>query len=206
VRRLPFTEPEEIAEATREAVRVVAAGGVLLLPTETFYGLGADPSRAKGVTAVCGLKNRSLDHGLPVLCADWRQVESLVDVPERYRVRLSRLWPAALTVVLRARAVMPACRAQTLAVRIPAHDALRALLYRVGPLTGTSANRHGKPPCTSVDESLNSLCGTPDLVLDGGPTAGGQPSTLVDLSGDEAEILRPGSCPWGASIPESRNG
>ena len=202
MRRIAFTQPEEIIAASHEAARMASAGGVLLLPTESFYGLGADPGRADGVTAVCALKNRSLDHGLPVLCADWQQVDSLVVVPEGFRVRLSRLWPAALTVVLPARTSLPAGKAGTLAVRIPAHDALRALLYRVGPLTGTSANRHGGPPSTSVDDALESLCGTPDLVLDGGFTAGGPPSTLVDLSGDDVKILRPGSCDWDDPIFE----
>jgi len=202
MRRLAFSKTEEIAEASREAERVITAGGVLLLPTESFYGLGTDPSRVDGVTAVCALKKRAFDLGLPVLCADWAQLESLVVVPERFRVKLSRLWPAALTVVLPARTSLPAGREGTLAVRIPAHDALRALLYRVGPLTGTSANRHGGPPCTSVEEALDSLGGTPELVLDAGPTVGGQPSTLVDLSGDDVEILRPGSCHWDDEIPE----
>jgi len=202
MRRLAFTEPEEIAEASREAACVMAAGGVLLLPTESFYGLGTDPSRVDGVTAVCALKNRPIDLGLPVLCADWQQLESLVVVPEKFRVKLSRLWPAALTVVLPARTSLPAAKAGTLAVRIPAHNALRALLYRVGPLTGTSANRHGGPPCTSADEALASLDGMPELVLDAGPTEGGQPSTMVDLNGDDAEILRPGSCRWDDEISE----
>ena len=202
MRRIAFSKTEEIVGASREAERVVSAGGVLLLPTESFYGLGTDPRRVDGVTAVCALKNRSFDLGLPVLCADWAQLESLVVVPERYRVKLSRLWPAALTVVLPEKAPIPAGRAGTLAVRIPAHRALRALIYRVGPLTGTSANRHGGPPCTSANEALESLEGAPELVLDAGPTAGGQPSTLIDLSSDDAEILRPGSCRWDDPIPE----
>lgn len=202
MRRIAFTETEEIVEASHEAARVVSSGGVLLLPTESFYGLGTDPSREDGVAAVCALKGRPSDLGLPVLCADWEQLESLVVVPDRVRVKLSRLWPAALTVVLPEKTRLPAGRAGTLAVRIPAHRALRALLYRVGPLTGTSANRHGGAPSPSVDGALESLDGAPDLVLDAGPTAGGQPSTLVDLSGDDDEILRPGSCDWGGQIKE----
>jgi tRNA threonylcarbamoyl adenosine modification protein (Sua5/YciO/YrdC/YwlC family) len=202
MRRLPFSNTEEIAEASREAEEVICAGGVLLLPTESFYGLGTDPSGVDGVTAVCALKNRSLDLGLPVLCADWAQLESLVVVPERFRVKLSRLWPAALTVVLPEKAPLPAGRAGTLAVRIPAHRSLRALLYRVGPLTGTSANRHDGPPCTCADDAIESLGGVPDLVLDAGPTGGGLPSTLVDLTGAEAEILRLGSCGWDDPNPE----
>ena len=202
MRRLAFTEPENIADASHQAARVIAAGGVLLLPTESFYGLGADPRRVDGVTAVCTLKNRALNLGLPVLCADWRQLESLVVVPEKFRVKLSRLWPAALTIVAPSRTPVPAGRAGTLAVRIPDHDALRALLYRTGPLTGTSANRHGGPPCATVEEALASLDGTPDLVLDAGPTDGGPPSTLVDLIGDDAEILRPGPRSWDEWMPE----
>ena len=202
MRRLAFADTEEIAEASRAADRVISGGGVLLLPTESFYGLGADPNRADAVTSVCALKNRPFDLGLPVLCADWAQLESLVVVPERYRVKLARLWPAALTVVLPERAPLPAGRAGTLAVRIPAHRALRALLYRVGPLTGTSANRHGGPPPTSVEEALESLDGVPDLALDAGPTKGGLPSTLVDLNGDDVEILRLGACRWDDPISE----
>lgn len=202
MRRLAFANAEEIAEASRAAERVISGGGVLLLPTESFYGLGSDPSRVDAVTAVCALKNRPIDLGLPVLCADWAQLESLVVVPEKFRVKLSRLWPAALTVVLPEKTPLPAGRAGTLAVRIPAHRALRALLYRVGPLTGTSANRHGAPPPISVDQALESLDGVPDLALDAGPTMGGLPSTLVDLNGDDVEILRPGSCRWNDPDPE----
>jgi tRNA A37 threonylcarbamoyladenosine synthetase subunit TsaC/SUA5/YrdC len=84
----------------------------------------------------------------------------------------------------------------TLAVRIPDHAMLRALLYRVGPLTATSANRHGRPPSTRVDDALESLVDVPDLVLDGGVLAGGSVSTMVDLTGDETVVLRRGAVAW----------
>jgi L-threonylcarbamoyladenylate synthase len=142
------------------------------------------------------MKDRAPELGLPVLCADWQQIVELVDVPERFRVKLSRIWPAPLTVVLPAKKKTAAARAGTLAVRIPAHEALRALLYRTGPLTGTSANRHGRPPCTEIDEALGLLIEDPDLVLDAGPTPGGEPSTLVDLTGVEPRLLRPGKRLW----------
>jgi len=194
--RLDFVERDQVLDALTAAAETVARSGVVLFPTESFYGLGGDPWNRRVVEKIHSMKNRPADLGLPVLCADWEQLEKLVVVPEKYRVELARRWPAALTVVLGCRAELPAARGRTLAVRIPSHGALRALLYRVGPLTGTSANRHGDPPCVDADEALGSLVGRPELVLDGGPTAGGEASTLVDLTGSSPRILRPGKCPW----------
>ncbi len=196
MRRLPFIRPDEIVTATRKAADVVAHGGVVLLPTESFYGLGVDPQQADPVARVCAMKERAPELGLPVLCASWEQLETLVQMPERFRVRLSRLWPAPLTVVVPLIVATAAARDDTLAVRIPAHTSLRALLYHTGPLTGTSANRHGQPPCTTPDAAVASLLEAPDLVLDAGPTAGGEPSTVVDLSGGNPRVLRFGACLW----------
>jgi L-threonylcarbamoyladenylate synthase len=200
--RLPFVEPGDVADAIQSGGRTVAGGGVLLVPTESFYGLGADPTSEAGVERIFSMKERPSELGLPVLCADWQQLESLVAVPDRYRTKLSRLWPAALTVVLPTVADVAAARSGTLAVRIPDHAELRALLYGVGPLTGTSANRHGDPPFTTVDGALGSLAEAPDIALDAGVTAGGEVSTLVDLSGSEPEILRPGACCWEEAYPD----
>jgi L-threonylcarbamoyladenylate synthase len=196
MKAVDFATSEQVSAALAVANEVVAQGGVLLLPTESYYGLGADPMNAAGVGRVCELKERSPKLGLPVLCADWEQLQRLVRVPDRFRVKLSRLWPAALTVVLSTEADTLAAKEGTLAVRIPAHDALRALLYRTGPLTGTSANQHGLPPCTEAAKALRSLVGVPDLVLDAGPTPGGEPSTLIDLTGAEPRLLRPGAGRW----------
>ena len=201
--RLPFVEHGDVAEAAQPASAALTRGGVLLLPTESFYGLGTDPWNETGVSRIFTLKDRPAELGLPVLCADWQQLELLVVVPETYRVKLARLWPAALTVVLPTVAEVPAARSGTLAVRIPRHAELRALLYRLGPLTATSANRHGDSPSTTVDGALASLVEPPDLALDAGATAGGQPSTLVDLSRGEIEILRPGACAWEEPYPGS---
>jgi tRNA threonylcarbamoyl adenosine modification protein (Sua5/YciO/YrdC/YwlC family) len=201
--RLPFVEPGDVAEAVPTARGAVAQGGVLLLPTESFYGLGTDPWSETGVARIFILKDRPAELGLPVLCADWQQLESLVVVPETYRVKLARLWPAALTVVLPTVDDVSAARGGTLAVRIPGHPELRALLYRLGPLTATSANRHGDPPSTTVDGALASLAEAPDLALDAGATAGGEASTLVDLSRGEPEILRRGPCAWEEPYPDN---
>lgn len=201
--RLPFVEPEDVADAVRPCRDVVKDGGVLLLPTESFYGLGVDPMDSDAVRRIYSMKDRPSELGLPVLCADWQQVESLVVVPEHFRVKLARFWPAALTAVLPAIGDIPAARGDSLAVRIPAYAELRALLYGVGPLTGTSANRHGTPPFLTVDGALASLVDAPDITLDAGATAGGEVSTLVDLRRSEPEILRRGKCVWDEPYPDS---
>jgi len=194
--RLPFSDSDDIKRALGAAAEVVAAGGVVLIPTESHYGLGVDPRQPEAVARVYVLKGRPDGHALPVVCSDWGQVDSLVSVPAIHRVKLARVWPAALTVVALCSHPVAAASADTLAVRIPDYDRLRALLYRVGPLTATSANRHGEPPCPSVAAALESLFGAPDLVLDAGDLAGGPVSTLIDLSSDEAHEIRRGPVVW----------
>lgn len=194
--RLPFTTPEDAAQALEPALAVVRGHGVLLTPTETFYGLAADPRSDRAVARVLELKQRPRQMALPVLAADWHQVEALVVVPERFRVRLSRTWPGPLTVVLPCREPVPAAPSGTLAVRIPGLALLRSLLYRSGPLTGTSANLHGTRAATEPGQALASLAGAPDLVLDGGPTQGVVASTMVDLTGPEPRVLRVGAASW----------
>lgn len=194
--RLSLRHAEDVAPAAEAVERTTAGSGVVLLPTETFYGLAVDPADEAAVSLVCAMKARPEGVPLPVLCADWTQVERLVVVPDRFRVRLSRTWPGPLTVVVHARRPLAAGRGPTLAVRIPGHALLRALLYVVGPLTGTSANRHGSPPHTEVDPALEDLDPAPDLVLDGGRTPGGVASTLVDVTGGEPRVLRAGPAPW----------
>jgi L-threonylcarbamoyladenylate synthase len=202
VRRLPFLENHEILACLDRAVEVIRCGGVVVVPTESFYGLAADPRLHGSVRAIHALKGRPSGLGLPVLCASWQQLEELTVVPEEYRVKLARIWPAALTVILPVRKAVPAAVGKTLAVRIPDHPALRTLLYRSGPVTGTSANGHGKPPCVTLDDVLRSLTADPDLALDAGRTPGGEPSTLVDLTGDSPRVVRPGRVPWEDSPPE----
>lgn len=196
MKRVPLREKEEAAAAGRAARETITGGGVVLLPTETFYGLAADPASGAAVARLLALKARPPELGLPVLCADWQQLEALVRVPERHRVRLGRIWPGPLTVVLPCRVELPVAVAGSLAVRIPGHSLLRAVLYRCGAVTGTSANRHGEAAAQTVEEALTRLDGAPDLVLDGGPTAGGRATTLIDLTGDEPRLLRAGDRSW----------
>jgi L-threonylcarbamoyladenylate synthase len=196
VLRLPLLDRDHARTAAEAALEIVRNAGVVLVPTETFYGLAADPASDVAVDRVHGLKRRPAERALPVLCADHEQVASLVEVPQRFRVRIGRMWPGPLTIVLPLRRPLAACPDGTVALRIPDHRLLRAVLYRTGPLTGTSANRHGESPCTTPDAAIGTLDGRPDLVLDGGPTPGGRASTIVDLTGREPRLLRRGPVAW----------
>ena len=133
---------------------------------------------------------------LSVLCADWSQLVELVEVPERRRAALETVWPGPLTAILPARRRLPCAPGPAIAVRIPGHALLCGVLRICGPLTGTSANRHGSPPCRGADDALASLLGAPDLVLDGGTTPGGAASTLVDLTQEPPLVLRDGPVGW----------
>jgi len=196
MKRAPFHTEHDVDSLLNRIGECLDAGGVLLAPTETFYGLACNPRSAEGVRKIYRLKERPEARSLPVLAADWSQVEALVRVPPRWESILRSIWPGPVTAVLPSVEPLAAAPGSTLAVRIPSHRLLRRLLAGTGPLTGTSANRHGAPPPDSVDAALTSLAALPDLVLDGGATPGGAPSDLVDLTGDRAEILRVGAGCW----------
>jgi L-threonylcarbamoyladenylate synthase len=190
---LPLAERSDLSAAVEAVRRVLRAHGVIALPTETFYGLAVDPYDAAAVERVFALKGRSTEQALPVLCGTMAQVEELVVVPERWRSALAEAWPAPLTVVLPLGRPLPAATA-TLAVRIPAHDLLRALLVEVGPLTGTSANRSGAPALDEPEAVRTAFGDGLALLLAGGRTAGGQASTIVDMACEPPRVLRSG--PW----------
>ncbi len=193
---LPFHRKDDLAAAAPQVERCLAEGGVVLLPTETFYGLACNPYSEEAVSRVLELTDRPRDMPLPVLAADWVQVDRLTVVPEIWRQRLEAVWPGPITAVLPARKDLSASVPATVAVRIPGHKMLRHLLAVTGPLTGTSANRHGDRPTIDVAGAMRSLTGDPALALDGGPSPGGQPSTLVDLTGTTARVLRQGVEAW----------
>jgi L-threonylcarbamoyladenylate synthase len=190
--RLPFTSPAHLPAAAAAVRETLAAHGVIALPTETFYGLAVDPHDEVAVGRVFAIKGRDAAKALLVVAASLAQVERLVVLDDRRRTALAAVWPAPLTVVLPQRLPLAASPG-TLAVRVPDHPLLRSLLARVGPLTATSANRGGVPPCVDAAAVAAALGGEVDLLLDGGPAPGGAPSTLVDWTGGEPVVLRPGA-------------
>ncbi len=189
-------------EPTAPLAQLLARGGVLAIPTESSYGLAADPRNPKGVAAVYRLKGREADQALPVVVADAGQLAGLgLDLAAPgYAVALEH-WPAALSVLLPlARPLAAAAGKDELAVRVPAHARLRGLLGELGPLTATSANRSGQAPLLAAADVASWLAGEPVMVVDDGRLAGGAPSTLVRFAVDGFEVLRAGAYPQAALV------
>jgi L-threonylcarbamoyladenylate synthase len=189
-----LASPGELADL-RSAL---ARGGVAAVPTETFYALAADPKVASGVARVFEIKRRDDGKPLLVLFSSRAQLEELgISASEAVLARFFSIWPAPLTAVLPLRAPIAASRgAARLAVRMPASAAVRALLDALGPVTGTSANRSGDPALSNPDAVAAAIGEDLDLLVDGGATPGGEPSTVVDATRTPPRVLRAGAFPW----------
>jgi L-threonylcarbamoyladenylate synthase len=195
-------EPDSISvepDSIEAAVRVIRSGGVVLLPTDTVYGLGASPLFPAAVARVFALKRRPSGVNLPIMVHDPDQLTELgVLVSRAARVLMdSELFPGPLTLALGLdprRAPHWLAGRVEVAVRIPDHEQVRAVLAAAGPLLVTSANPHGAATGETVEEILASLDGRPDLVLDGGPRPV-VPSTLVNCRLDPPVVERVGAVP-----------
>ncbi len=187
-------DPEKVFRLCREVVR---SGGVIAFPTDTFYGLGVDPRNAGAIDRLFSIKGRSAGQPILLLMSDAAEVpEWAASVTQAAERLISRFWPGPLTLVFDARAdVLPALTAGTgrIGLRVPGNELTRSLLRYVGSaLTGTSANRAGASAARTADEVAGELGDQVDLIVDGGPTAGGLPSTVVDVSKDLPRIIRQG--------------
>ena len=203
VRRIVVDQAVVNARALDEAVQAIHSGGVIAMPTDTLYGLGADPFRADAVARVFQVKRRSTDKALPLLAADAGQVvEHLGALPPLAARLASRFWPGPLTLLVAApRALVAGVSADTgkVGVRVPAHRVARALCAACGvPLTATSANLSGEAPSADPDEVVRALGSRIDVLVDAGTTPGGPPSTIVDATGAEPMLVRAGAIPWEA--------
>lgn len=185
-------------DALAPAVAALQRGGVIAYPTETFYGLGADPLSAAAVARVFGVKARVEGQSLPLIAADLAQARRVAAVTGAAARLAERFWPGPLTLVVPALApfVEGAQRHGTVAIRVPDHAVARALAAAFGsPITSTSANRSGEPPAAVVSE-LGGIAPRLDVVVDGGRTPGGLPSTIVDLTGGAPTLVRAGAIAW----------
>lgn len=185
-------------EALARAATILREGGLVAFPTETFYGLGASANDDAAVRRVFDVKGRDESKPLLVLVDSIAMAESLAaEVTEQARELMASHWPGALTLVLRARAGLPRALTAgtgTIGVRLSAHPIARGLVSALGgPLTAPSANLQGGAPPTTAGGVLRALDGAIDLVLDGGATAGGPPSTVVDVTMDAPRVLRQGA-------------
>lgn len=188
-----LTDPDTALAAAVDAVR---AGSVIVLPTDTVYGVGADATSPPAVQRLLDAKNRGRDMPPPVLVAEVAMVRALAaNVDERVLALARAFWPGALTLVLRAHDSLRldlGDRGDTIAVRVPDQAFARELLRRTGPLAVSSANVSGQEAALTVAEAVSQLGDSVAVYLDAGSMAGPVPSTILDLSGDRAQILRPG--------------
>jgi len=198
VRRITIEELSAHPEDLLGLSELLGNGGVAAVPTESFYALAADPWNEAGVRRVFETKGRDSVKALPVLFAAREQLEGLGVIATAATLdRYFQFWPAPLTVVLPVREPLPASRGlSSLAVRLPSEPRLRQLLVSVGPLTGTSANRSGSPALDDPDAVEAIFRRDVDLLVDGGKTPGGMPSTIIDATRDPPALLRDGAFPW----------
>ena len=182
--------------AITRAAAILREGGIVAFPTDTVYGLGANVFLPQALEKVMDAKQRPDEKSLPVLIADRDHLRKLVTrVPPSAELLMETFWPGALTIVLpKQPRLSPLLGESTLAVRQPNHAAIVALLEAAGfPLTGTSANRSGKPAATSAQEVREQLGNSVDMILDSGPASGNTPSTVIDCTREPARILREGA-------------
>lgn len=188
-------DPEQAFSRCRE---VLSAGGVIAYPTDTFYGLGADPRNKAAVMRLFTVKGRQEDQPILLLIDDPSAVHQwAAEIPPRAKVLMERFWPGPLTLVFRARTdVLPELTGGTgtIGLRVPGNALTRSLLRFLGhSLTGTSANRSGSPNLSSARETAEAMGGLVDVILDGGETTGGKPSTIADVSSEVPRIVREGA-------------
>ena len=182
--------------ALAAAAEAVARGEVIVLPTDTVYGVGAQATSGAAVQRLLDAKQRGRDLPPPVLVAEVAMVRALAtDVDDRLHRLAEAFWPGALTVILRARDSLRmdlGDRGDTIAVRVPDHDFTRELLRRTGPLAVSSANVHGRDAALRISDAVDQLGESCSVYLDAGEMGGPVPSTIVDLTGPQARVLRVG--------------
>jgi L-threonylcarbamoyladenylate synthase len=181
--------------AITSALQVLLSGGLIAFPTDTVYGVGALAFDEKAVESIYAAKERPVEKAIPVLIGDTEDLTRVAEEIPFFAARLiARFWPGPLTVLVPKKPTLPEVisATSTVGVRVPDHEVARTLLRLAGPMAVTSANRSSQPSPTNAQEVLAQLGGRIALVLDGGKTPGGIPSTLVDCTGDEIQIMREG--------------
>lgn len=178
-----------------DAIAALARGLIIGLPTDTVYGIAVDPHNRDALERLYDAKGRSTDKPVPVLAASLSDARGLGMIPPG----VERYWPGALTVVVTRMPATPTWigdpERNTVAIRIPNHPVALELLTRTGPLAVTSANRSGEPE-TRDDAAAREALGDLVAVYLRGVASGGAASTVVDLSGPEPVVLRPGPVAW----------
>jgi L-threonylcarbamoyladenylate synthase len=190
-----FGPNDDDGHAIRTAVNVIQNGGVVVYPTDTVYGLGADALNPVAIQRVFTIKNRPMHLPLPVVVLDLTMAKQLavVDAPTQWLI--DAFWPGALTIILEKKPLVPQILTSggvSVGLRVPNHHVpLRMLDLARVPLVATSANKHGGVSALSAEEAQRQLGNEVDLILDGGP-ANGQPSTIIDMTKMPPLLVRRG--------------
>jgi len=199
MRRYDCAVPDEREQGLREAVDALRRAELVVLPTDTVYGVGADAFTPRAVDALLAAKGRGRDMPVPVLVGSLRTLEGVVDsLPPAGRALAEAFWPGALTLVARHTVGLAwdlGDTRGTVAVRMPLHPVALELLAETGPLAVSSANFSGSPPARDVEEAQAQLGDAVEIYLDAGPCGDGPASTIVDLTGEVPRVLRAGAVP-----------
>ncbi len=191
------SDPDARAEGLSAAARAVRAGRLVVLPTDTVYGIGCDAFSASAVRALLEAKRRGPDMPVPVLVGSWTTIDGLVlGVPKAARDLIEAFWPGGLSIVLPHAPSLAwdlGSTRGTVMLRMPLHPVALELLRDVGPMAVSSANVSGRPPASTAAQALAQLGASVPIYLDGGPSGDPVASTVVDLTGDAPRILREGA-------------
>lgn len=194
---MPTGSDEEREAAVAAATQAVQAGELVVIPTDTVYGIAADAFDPVAVTELLEAKGRGRDMPPPVLVSAATTVDALTtSLPGYARALIERFWPGPLTIVCRQQSSLQwdlGDTRGTVAVRMPDHPIALAVLERTGPLAVSSANLTGQPAALDADAAEDMLADDVAVIVDAGPVPGGEASTIVDVTGDQGRVLRRGA-------------
>ena len=194
--RFDCADPAQLLEGIAEAEAALRRGELVVIPTDTVYGIAAEAFDPVAVDGLLKAKGRGRDMPPPVLVGTVRAAMALVmDLGDTGKDLIDEFWPGGLTVVCRSSPTLVWDLGETkgtVAVRMPLHHVALDLLKKTGPLAVSSANVSGRPPATTADEAMAQLGDSVSVYLDAGPGPGDVPSTIVDLTGTVPRLLRPG--------------
>ncbi|MFT4200735.1 L-threonylcarbamoyladenylate synthase [Gordonia sp. (in: high G+C Gram-positive bacteria)] len=191
------TEPQSRSAGIAAAVGAARSGRLVVLPTDTLYGIGCDAFDADAVAALLAAKGRGRDMPVPVLVGSWHTIDGLVlSVPLAARELTRAFWPGGLSLVVQQAPSLAWDLGDTdgtVMLRMPLHPVAIEVLREVGPMAVSSANVSGRPPATTADDAREQLGESVSVYLDGGPSAAATASTIVDVTGPTPRILREGA-------------
>ena len=198
VLQIDFENPDTSSKSIEVIQSVLNSGGVIAFPTDTFYGLGADPFNTEAISKTFQIKQRPADKPLLVLIHTLGQLEALTqEVTHNARQLSDHFWPGPLTLLFKADEGLPdvlTAGTGTIGIRLPGHSFTRRLLETLGrPLTAPSANPSGEKELSTAAEVQQVLGAQLDLIIDGGPTPGGKPSTVLDTTTKPPTLIREGA-------------